>query len=74
MWKYVEQVKEAIKTGSFYCIAHPDLPNVTCSDAAIRNAARVICAAAMEEGIPVPTGEVVPMISPLAVVFGEVTE
>ena len=28
----------------------------------------------MEEGIPVPTGEVVPMISPLAVVFGEVTE
>lgn len=53
MWKYVEQVKEAIKTGIFSYIAHPDLPNVTCSDDAIRKAAREICAAAMEEGIPV---------------------
>ncbi|MBQ7835662.1 MAG: histidinol-phosphatase [Clostridia bacterium] len=53
MWKYVEQVKEAVKTGLFSYIAHPDLPNVSCSEDIIKKAAYEICAAAIDDGIPV---------------------
>lgn len=52
LWKYVEQVKEAMKTGYFSYLAHPDLPNVSCSREVLRQAAKEICLSAKEEGMP----------------------
>lgn len=51
--KYTKQVCEAVKTGLFSCIAHPDLPSFDISDPYFYDSAAEICLAAKNEGIPV---------------------
>jgi len=48
--EYVSQVCEAMRTGAFTCVAHPDVINYTREDAASEKAFRTICECAKETG------------------------
>ena len=51
--KYVEQIEEALKTGLFTYLAHPDLPNYSGSEEALKKAHLRLCEIAKEANVPV---------------------
>ncbi len=53
LWKYVDQVEAALKTGMFTYLAHPDLPNYNGSRETLLAAFTKLCSIANEAGVPV---------------------
>ena len=51
--RYVEQVEEALKTGMFSYLAHPDLPNYTEDEETLRKAHLKLCEIAKTADVPV---------------------
>ncbi len=53
LFDYVAQVKEALSTGRFSCLAHPDLINYTGDAASYYSAMKDLCRTCRDLGIPV---------------------
>lgn len=53
LFKYVEQVEEALKTGLFTYLAHPDLPNFSGNEDSLKKAFTKLCEIAKAASVPV---------------------
>ncbi|MBR6650838.1 MAG: histidinol-phosphatase [Clostridia bacterium] len=53
LWQYAQQIEDALKTGLFTYLAHPDLPNFRGSEETLQKVHLRLCETAKAAGVPI---------------------